>query len=672
MTLIAHATDFVDFLRPPTGRCLGAVFSSYDFDEAFFESVLASLLPIHADPDTDPDRFVDEGRRRLRETPVCVLVDGHRARGGHRLPFDLVKASATIAFHAKLALTLFADQARLMIGSANLTEGGYGGNAELVAQLVLDYDRDGALLASVLQLMTASGMRGEAWERLQAQLALLCGEKARGPSPLLQSQKDRSVFDQLIARLPKKTKIDGVSLLLGVQPEDDPVAETHLLDELLDRLAKANKRLPPIEVGLPWEGNAVAPPTDAPPPTLESLFGKLCARLVTTAGQRSLEHFVPLRAEGADVICQNGARIAKRKLKEELAEAPPRLWLVPEIVAVGPVAPLERLFERASVQIFAFPELRLDGGQVFHRALHAKLIAVRTTEGKKKRTHLLIGAPSFERFADEANTVMEAALHDVRAGHLMIEALAPELVPAPVEQLYLQNRPLPAPQAQHLCPLESAIYDARTRTLQLSFRPGTRTLNVMYQSGEQELELIEGEPHLNESFPDFPLDRHSSELTVSVQDDRWLVPIAFHHLAELVCDEDARTAAASNADELPQDGPAPGHVFRSIAALIDEIKHAGVSLGAFSVAMRGPNGLLRFAERWTIEAQADDGVDRSEAWLYGQELARALRQLRFGKDASGRHRERELKAFLTTLEARLNAIAARAAYVKSIDRFYRT
>ena len=81
---VRRSHDLVDFLRPPIGRCLGAVFSSYDFDEAFFESVLATLLPIHADPDTDPDRFVDEGRRRLRETPVAVLIDGYRARGGHR------------------------------------------------------------------------------------------------------------------------------------------------------------------------------------------------------------------------------------------------------------------------------------------------------------------------------------------------------------------------------------------------------------------------------------------------------------------------------------------------------------------------------------------------------------------------------------------------------------
>jgi hypothetical protein len=150
-----------------------------------------------------------------------------------------------------------------------------------------------------------------------------------------------------------------------------------------------------------------------------------------------------------------------------------------------------------------------------------------------------------------------------------------------------------------------------------------------------------------------------------------LVPIAFRHLPELVCDEDLRSATTLEADELPLDAAGPGQVFRSIATLIDDIKHAGVSLGAFAVAMRGPNGLARFAERWTIEAQSDDGIDRSEAWLYGQELARALRQLRFGKDASGRYREREIKTFLTTLEARLNAIAARAAYVKSIDRFYR-
>lgn len=684
--------DLVDFLRPATGLCFGAVFTSYDFDEVFFESVLATLLPIHADPDTDPHRFVDEGRRRLRETPVLVMIDGYRPRGGHRLPFDLLRAPPDVAFHPKLALTLYEDHARLMVGSANLTEGGYGGNAELVAQLVLDYRADRGLIDDVCALVAAAGAKGEAWERLRAQLSLLGRRsgRARGHAArLLCSTRGTSVVEQLVASLPKKARIAGVSLLLGAQPEDDHSSDSKILDGLLDGLEKRQKKLPTIELGLPWEGNPVAPPPEPQPVVVEDLIGKLCARL--EGEPASVRYLVPLRIEGKDVVCDAGAEtvtIGKRELKAELAASPPRLWPLEELTAIAPVEAIDRLLERAPARFFVFPELRLEHGRVFRRALHAKLIAVRTIEGSAERTHLVVGAPCFERQSNAANTLIDAALYEVHPGHLTLQSLAPELAPAPVDQLYMQNRPVPASAPAERSPLQDAIYDAETRTLSLAFAPGASSVSVVYQTIDDELEIVSGSPHLHHQLPSFPLDHHSSELRVDVGEQSWLVPIAFRHLPRLRCEEPEETLAfwpfvhllsgrvdvdarqATSDTELPLDRASAQRVFRAVAVLADGLAAGGPSLGAFEVALDGPTGLRRFAARWLEEVQ-DDSLGKDESWLYGEELARTLAAINFGRGAAAEHKRGVIDALLVDLRARLDKLAPRAPYVKGLRRLYR-
>src|SRR6478609_1938721 len=49
--------------------------------------------------------------------------------------YHIVKADAPVAFHPKITMLIGATKARLMIGSANLTALGLGGNKELVANI---------------------------------------------------------------------------------------------------------------------------------------------------------------------------------------------------------------------------------------------------------------------------------------------------------------------------------------------------------------------------------------------------------------------------------------------------------------------------------------------------------------------------------------------------------
>jgi hypothetical protein len=276
----------------------------------------------------------------------------------------------------------------------------------------------------------------------------------------------------------------------------------------------------------------------------------------------------------------------------------------------------------------------------------------------------------------------------VQPRHLGLGDFTPELVPASDTQLYLRNRALPAPTPLQPSPLAEAIYDARERTLLLTFTPGTPQLTVVYPRLDSELELIVGKPNLRELLADFPLDPHRAEVRVDVGEESWLVPISFRHLPELLCEEPdgdlsfwefvdllsgrhaPKQETTNDANQLPQERVAPQRVFRAIRALVEEIGGLGSALGAFRVALDGPTGLKRFIARLPIRGEGDEALDRHEAWLYGQELARALRTIRFAKDAAGRYKAQAIAEFVAEVEAKLKKIEPKGAQARALVRFY--
>ena len=120
--------------------CIAAVFCTYNFDPSFFEEqVLRAVLQINADPEEAVLAFLEESRRALKETPVAVLVDASMRRPGRRLPYDQLLVRQR-TFHPKVALLVFDDHARLLIGSANLTRSGFEQNLEAGFLRQLRYD----------------------------------------------------------------------------------------------------------------------------------------------------------------------------------------------------------------------------------------------------------------------------------------------------------------------------------------------------------------------------------------------------------------------------------------------------------------------------------------------------------------------------------------------------
>lgn len=152
-----EARRLVDQVLVADEPCLGAVFCSYTFDPAYFEAhVLRALLRLNGDPEEDGARFHEEARAALRETPVACFVDASVRRAGRCLPYDLHLVRKR-TFHPKVILVLYADSARLAVGSGNVTRPGFEDNAELFFTRTLRYDApaDAALLREVDTFLAA-------------------------------------------------------------------------------------------------------------------------------------------------------------------------------------------------------------------------------------------------------------------------------------------------------------------------------------------------------------------------------------------------------------------------------------------------------------------------------------------------------------------------------------
>ncbi len=691
--------DPLDDLRPPEGKCLGAVFLAHDCDLRFFESVLINLLPIHTDPQADPARFLDEGRRRLRETPVIVAMDARRFRGRRRLPHDLILMRSKRDFQPKLSLLLFEDHARLVVGSNNLNEGGYGGNAEVLGRLELSYRADAALLHRARDLIGACGVHGQTWERFTTQLALLVKKPGREPEQpwLLATNPDGSVLDQFLQRIPKKAKIERIGVMVASRSEDDASAETDLYQQLFTWLKTRRAGEVPFEVGLPWEAPAVtAPATDAE--TLEAgldgLLGQVCAHIEGPVGAGTISWLVPRTVEGKNVTCQVGGRsvrISKRSLEEDLASQ--RLWPVDEVVGSGPTAALEQLAQKAVVDWWLFPELRLAQGAVFRRPLHSKLVLVATRQGKRKRTHLLIGAPNFPPRHLPAEALLEAGLYLTRDKSLCLADLNDELIPGPPEYLYLEPNNAPSLEPVPDSGLDDAVFDAQQRSLTLHWRTSRAQRRVIYvRSADQEEVIFDGTCSTRNMIADFDLDRGCAEVRVinpAAGDVSVPVPIRVINLSHLLAEEPAGELSFSALVHLRAGGffqrpietdiadseiswgeLGPPTVFRALGALVAEVESAGACLGAFDVALNGPVGVRRFVER-LLQAEADPQLRASEAWVYGHELVRALRALHFSEDPLGRTKRAALHTFITELTHRLALFAPTGPATAVLKKFYK-
>ncbi len=666
----------LELLRPPSGRCLGAAFSTYCFDEHFFEIMLAALLPIHADPDSDTHMFLAEARRRLRETPVIVIADRHGYVGGHRLPFQLVLAPASTAHHARMGLLLFERQARLLVGSANLTATGFGGSADLCGVLQLDYKKDSVLILRALEVLELAGAAGEGWIRLVRQCRALVGSTvAKTPHRLLASTNEASVMAQFLSGIGARQKIHEVHLVAAGQPEDDARSGGQAIAELSLWLKKRARRAR-VNLAVAWPDASVSPPAERTLLEPEQLPGYLCAELRGPPGAEGV-HWAPVeRVEKNKVYLEGEPHpLAKHAVAAVLRAEPPKFWAVEEVTGVGLLDATEAVGSGDDVRWWLYPEVQRAHGEVRRRPLHARLLVVCSSDGKERLTHVLLGCPNFERTNNPNERVFEVGLQVCHAGHLPITHFCPELVQAPSEGFYLEDRSWLATEGRPAAPLEHATYDAKLNLLTLDWQVRAPDCRVYYQRGVQEEEILKERPKLRTQVPGFILGHDSAELRVVWNETQALVPINVINSPSLSADEPEGELQLFELIALHGgQGHTPGarftarEVFSAQEALVAELAATGAQLGAFDVAIEGPAGLHAFVERLF----SGHDCDATEAWIYAMELYKQLGALRFGNDALGKEKKGVIKAVLAELDARLKSLAAKLPWSAEVAKLYRS
>ena len=440
----------LDRLMTGTRTCLGATFLSYTFDPTFFEEeVLSTLLGIMSDPDEAPRAFVNEATHKLQQVPVTVMVDPGHIQGGRRLPYDLLPAARERIFHPKLILILYKDLARLLVGSGNLTTGGYGGNAETGVVLTLGYHEDAGLIRDVMGFLGACQLRGEAWERFRDTLTQLLGpgpESQEDGPRFLHSLASTPILEQLVDAIPAKARVHSVGILAPFHQEDGATPERAVFDRLIDAFGPRCKGKLPLDVGLAWDRNPTGS-TGEESPGLDGGRGRLWAIEAGSNRNATSRWFVLGDRVSKSRWCDFGANsqlLSSRELNQAMSDG--RAWVVGPVEVAGPQELIERARKKARIDLFVLPELRKDQGNVVRQPLHAKLVSVAITEGREKSTMLLVGSPNASAKALlEKHGNVECAVLLKLEGHHRLPGLCPKLVPCPMEQARWSERTYPDP-----------------------------------------------------------------------------------------------------------------------------------------------------------------------------------------------------------------------------------
>ena len=694
----------LDVLLESSQPCLGAVFLSFTFDARFFEEeVLASVLSLRHDPDTELRQFLAEGRRALQQTPVLAIIDEAQFRGGKRLPYHLVRARSKRTFHPKLSLLLYQQHAKLCVGSGNLTAPGHGGNAELGVVLTLDYARDQRTLQELRRFLRQCSPDGEAWSEFEHQLDLLLSEDDPpaddGPPWFLGTAGDEPLLERFFARIPQHERVHAVGVLAPFHQEDGVHPEAAVFDKVLDLVGKRRARGMRLDVGVTWEGNRVTAPPDVPQPDSWQSRGRLWGWSEGRSGKDTVSWFLLDRHEGFGFWCDDGRTPEHRSTRWiNTQSASSKAWVVDTIRAYAPAALLKRAGRRAGLSMWLHPEVRRENGRTFRYPLHAKLITVATSEGHRHRTHVLIGSPNATAAAllSKSGNV-EAAVHLILDGRQRLPDLCPDLVPCPldgIEHLSHDYEPTARGPWQWV---EDACLDASNDELTVRWRSGAPALRLVYPSTPPRI-LFEGVPSGKTRHLDFELHPGCAELAVFERGEEGRVPIRVVHMIELPSDADSlqlgleelialyagrfsieglrerRRGAACAADgegefELLGLPMSPRDVFRAFFGLTKQLDDPDASLGTFRLLLEGRDGVAELAGM-LVDAGVSGTLGRAEAWLYGQELARILADIGFADDAVGREKARRLTLFLDGFRERLDESRPRGPWLETLERFY--
>lgn len=700
-----------------TSRCLGALFTSYTFDPAFFEEeLLAAVLQLGSDPLEQPARYHDEARRALREVPVACIVDAGMREPGHRLPYDVLEVH-TRTFHPKVSLLLYEEFARLQVGSGNLTRGGYGGNTELFFCRDLSYAEgpDAATLLEVdrfFQALTALVRHaGTQLQLVREELSRRLRAGGAPPTPassfrFLHSEEG-GLLEQFLALLPSTAVPERVGILAPFLERDDAHSGDAEVASVLLRLARLRKSAPAFDLGVLWENPPVHPDSN-PRGSLAAEPGRLWAFKDETASP-SLTYLTPteLTANRLRYLDAQGAARQMARADAERYVEEGWLWEAPRPCAFAPPRLVEQVRAvSGNFQLWLHPARRMDEERAVTRPLHAKLFLITTRRGSRHETFVLMGSPNASRRAllatpSEGGNI-EAAIAFVMDGEFSLAELVPDLVACVSDQVSLTDRDFPAAPRNLALLVQSAVHDATESTLCVTWASEAILPQEEWCLRYRDQPLVSGGalPSTPSLFPDFVLSPASCELVLSSGGADFTIPITVLDLAALPANaalsglnlaellallgrrigrERLATARAQRGETGTQEilgalfgeGFGPVDVFRAWWGLEDDLKDAQLSVTAFRARLEGALGARAV---WNaLQGAAGTTLAREEAWFYGAELARTLRGMDVGAARDGEEKQRLLGQFLRTLTTQLETLAPdtnEAPWLVRIARFY--
>jgi hypothetical protein len=656
--------------------CLGAVFCTFAFDPRFFEEqMLRVLLRLRSDPEEHASTFHEEARRALQECPVAVILDARVRQAGRRLPYDQLLVRSRV-FHPKLVLALYAEHARVLIGSANLTRGGYDENLELVIARTLRYGEAAhtaelreidRFVAGCAELASASGTQ---LRLVREELARRLGPDAPEDAPrdhALLSSLDRPILDQLFERVPDDASITRIGVLAPFYERDDEeAAQSEGVGTFLAALLERRKaRDLVIDLATGWDDAPVLPDAGS----IASLGGGLdhlwAWRWIEESGDQRKEgvaYFVPTAIKERKVAyraADGSSRREDRNLFEE-AVAERRMWPVRPPQLHLPMQLIEHLRSKYDLRLWMQPAAQLDDrARIQRRPLHAKLFLLTTKRRGRERTWILFGSPNASRGAmlwslEEGGNVELAVLVCVDQALTLIDVL-PSLVHVDSTQAELVERQMPEPEPDLGAWINDAVHSPSARDLVIEWANDgpapLGTWKLMYEG--RELASGAGVPSAPTRAENFDLLASSAELELISRERSYPVPIRVSDLAELptmaalaqldlrellalhgrrigaerlatIISERGQAGAESVLESIFGSGFGPIDVFKAWWGIAHDLAQP-ISVPAFRHRLRGPMGVAIVWER--LRAEVDRGVSPDEVWIYGCELLLALRSI---------------------------------------------
>lgn len=703
--------------------CLGAAFCTYTFDPAFFEShVLRSVLGLRGDPDEDAARYHEEARAALQACPVACFVDASVRHGGRRLPYDLHLVRSR-TFHPKVYLTLFESEARLAIGSGNLTRPGFEQNTELFFVRTLDYAEPeharllrevDAFLAACAAIEGGHGTQLDLVRQALARRIAATPPHRGGTDAQFVSAFDGPLLDRLGEALPAGATITRIGLLAPFFEQDDLDAATDdglgaVIPQILALRPSADAA---VDIAVPWDDAPVAPPASVPAPRLDEGVGALWARHERDADVDPPRH--TLRWWVLDAVKPSTVRLThgrSRTISVDRADfeaeiADRRTWRAPTPTVFAPRAILERVSERHPVELWLHPAAELTAaGRPRRRPLHAKVIAVTVSVRGTLSTYVLTGSANASRSALTRSVAargnVEAGLLCRFAGEVRLHDLLPTLVRYELARVQMEARELAPVEPDLSAWIEDVVHDAAARDLRITWRTDVSVPLGAWSIDYVDRPLTRGTDAPTEPtiVTDFNLLAASAEITLRADGREWQVPIRVADLAALPVE--AQSAALSLRELLAilgrglsverltairqQRGPegaesalealfgegfAPTDVFKTWWRFVEKLQEAS-TVSAFRLCLHGHLGVRTVWQKLCAAAGTEASDD--EVWVYGCELLRELRAVAVpdGPDAEAKRAvlDVEVQALTHDLAARRSSFEGQP-WLRDVSAFY--